>query len=178
MSHTYREQFYVVETRYVGPNQNQDEYANADTIEIRTAPAVTNQSGDVCLDGWCGTTNDWAVYAHGEHATIEEARSAIVEKFGPVRDSDPNGECFESDEEIVVEVYKTGRYERMGWAATEEFAADGIAADIQADTLDERITELVAEYEADANIDGYTLASELEEMLLAARQELRDELAH
>jgi hypothetical protein len=66
----------------------------------------------------CGTTNDWAVYAHGEYATIEEARAAITEKFGEVRDSDANGDSFESDDEDVVEAYKPGKYAPMSSQAT------------------------------------------------------------
>lgn len=96
--------YYIIETIYVGPNQNQDEYVDADRIEISTSPATANMSHEKRTEGWCGTTNDWSVYAHGEYATIEEARAAITEKFGEVRESD--GDSFESDDEDVVETYK------------------------------------------------------------------------
>jgi len=96
--------YYVIQTKYVGPNEAQDQY-----IEISTSPAITNSSREARTEGWCGTTNDWAVYAHGEYATIREARAAITDRFGEVRDADADasGEGFESDES-VVEAYKPG----------------------------------------------------------------------
>jgi len=167
---------YIIVTNYVGPNQNQDQYVDVDKIEIRTSPAITNSSHEECTEGWCGTTNDWAVYAHGEYATIEEARAAITEKFGELRDSDANSDRFESDDEDVVETYKPGKYAAISSQATADWAYEGIQSDIEADTSDERIAELVAEYEAEANSKGSTLDSDLEDFMQERRQELRDEL--
>lgn len=168
--------YYVIETIYAGPDPSQDQYADADTIDIRTTPALTNLSKESRLEGWCGTTHDWAVYAHGKYATIEEARAAITEKFGTVRDSDL-GEDDEYEYEGVVEVYKPGKYTPMSSQATEDWSYEAIQADIEADTTDERIDELVAEYEDNANSDGYTLDSDyLSELMEQRRQELRDEL--
>lgn len=165
--------YYVIETRYVGPNQDQDQYVDADRIEISTSPAITNLSHEKRLEGWCGTTSNWAVYAHGEYATIEEAREAITEKFGEVRAAD----SFESDDEDVVETYKPGEYTLMSSQETAEWMYEGIQSDIAADTTDERIAELIDEYEAYANSDGYTLDSNLvEELMQEHRQKLRDEL--
>lgn len=166
--------YYIIETNYVGPNH--DQHVDADRIEISTTPAITNRSHEIRLDGWCGTTNDWAVYAHGEYATIEAARAAIAEKFGDVRDRDANGYSFESDDEDVVEVYKPGKYTPMSSQATADWAYEGIQSDIEADTTDERIAELVAAYEAEANSCGYTLHSDLEDFMKERRRELRDEL--
>ncbi|EDB4569479.1 hypothetical protein A7C82_17275 [Salmonella enterica subsp. enterica serovar Panama] len=168
--------YYIIETNYVGPNQTQDQYVDVDKIEISTSPAITNSSHEKRTEGWCGTTNGWAVYAHGEYATIEEARAAITAKFGEVRDSDHNGDGFESDDESVVEIYKPGKYARMSLQATAEWAYAGIQSDIEANTTDERIVELVAEYEAEANSDGYTLDINLEGFMRKRRQELRVEL--
>lgn len=167
--------YYIIETKYVGPNQTQDQYVDGDKIEISTSPATTNSSHEERTEGWCGTTNDWAVYAHGEYATIEEARTAIADKFGVVRDSDPNGDSFELDSENVVEVYKPG-YEPMSSQATADWAYERIQSEIEADTSDERIAELVAEYESEANSNGHTLCSNLEDFMKEHRQELRDEL--
>lgn len=168
--------YYIIETNYIGPNQDQDRYVDADTIEIRTSPAVTNSSHEERTEGWCGSSSNWAVYAHGEYATIEEARAAITENFGEVRDSDANGDSFKSDDERVVETYKLGKYAPMSRDATEDWAYEGIQSDIEANTTDERIAELVAEYEAEANNDGYTLHSDLAGFMQERRQELRDEL--
>lgn len=168
--------YYIIETKYVGPNQAQGQYADVDKIEIRTSPAVTNSSHEEKTEGWCGTTNDWAVYAHGVYATIEAARAAITDKFGEVRNSHPSGDSFESDDEDVVEIYKPGKYAPMSRQSTADWAYEGIQSDIGADTTDERIAELVAEYEAEANSMGYTLDSHLEDFMKERRQELLDEL--
>lgn len=167
--------YYIIETNYVGPNQTQDQYVDVDKIEISTSPAITNSSHEERTEGWCGTTDGWAVYAHGEYATIEEARAAITEKFGEVRDSNANGDILESEDEDVVETYKPGKYAPMSSQATADWAYEGIQSDIGADTSDERIDELVAEYEAAANTNGYTLDSDLEYSMKARRQELRDD---
>lgn len=168
--------YYIIETNYVGPNQTQDQYVDVDKIEISTSPAITNRSHEERTEGWCGTTDDWAVYAHGEYGTIEAARVAITDKFGEVRDSDANGDSFESDDEDVVEIYKPGKYAPMSRQATADWAYEVIQSDIDADTSDERIAELVAEYEAVANSNGYTLDSDLEGLMQERRQELRDAL--
>ena len=156
--------YYIIETKYVGPNQT---HVDVDTIEISTSAAITNSSHEERTEGWCGTTNDWAVYAHGEYATIEEARAAITEEFGEVRDSDANGDS--------VETYKPGKYAPMSRQDTADWAYEGFRFDIKADTTDERIAELVTEYEAEANRNGYTLDSDLEDFMQERRQELRDE---
>ena len=163
--------YYIIQTAYAGPNRSQ--HVDADTIKISTAPAITNSSHEEITEGWCGTTNDWAVYAHGQFDTIEAARAAIAETFGDVRDSDPNGDRFESDDECAVEIYKPGKYEPMSSEATADWAYEGILSDIDADTTDEQIAELVAMYEADANSNGYTLNSDLADLMDERRQELR-----
>jgi len=167
--------YYIIETNYVGPNQNQDQYADVDKIEISASPAITNSSREERTDGWCGTTNDWAVYAHGEYVTIEQARAAITEKFGEVRPSDANGDSFESDDEGALETYKLGKYAPMSSQATADWAYEGIRSDIKAETTDSRISELVAEYEAEANSHGCTLDSDLEGYMQERRAELRND---
>lgn len=168
--------YYIIETNYVGPNRTQEEYVDVDRIDISTSPAMTNLSHVERTEGWCGTTNGWSVSAHGAYATIEEARAAIAEKFGDVRSSDTDGDSFESDDENVVETYRPGKYAPLGSQATADWAYDGIQTDIDAGTSDERITELVAEYEAVANSYGYCLDSGLRGFMLERRQELRGEL--
>lgn len=167
--------YYVIETRYIGPGQDTDQYVDADKIEISTNPAITNSSREKRTEGWCGTTNDWAVYAHGEYATIEAARAAIAKIFGEVRTSDAVGEDFDSDNADVVKTYKPGRYIPMSSEATADWAHESMQSDINAKTTDQRIAELIAEYEAEANGHGYTLDSDLEGFMLERRQELRDE---
>lgn len=133
-------------------------------------PAITNGSGEERIHGWCGTTDDWAVVAHGEYASLEAARAAITEIFGEVREYDQSDE----DEEDIVETYKPGKFVEMSSQATADWAYDLIQEDIKADTTDERIAELVAGYEEEANHEGGSLHSDLEDFMRDYRQQLRD----
>lgn len=166
--------YYLVERNYVGPNPYDTQFVDADELYITTVPARTNSSKEIRTEGWCGTTNDWAVYAHGEYETIEKAREAIAEKFGETRIQE-QGEYDEP--ENVFERYKLGKYVPMSREETADWAHDGIQADITADTTDEEIDVLVSEYEANAREQGYTLDSDLEDFMKERRQELRDKRA-
>lgn len=90
------QKYYVVETNYV-------DNESGDKVEIRTAPARTNFSHEVRIIGFCGATNNKAVYAHGEFATLESARAAIASLFD-VNDDDDD-EADEVDDEELVETY-------------------------------------------------------------------------
>lgn len=166
--------YYLIERNYVGPNPYAPQFVDADELYITTIPARTNSSNKIRTEGWCGTTNDWAIYAHGEYETIEKAREAIAEKFGETRIQEP----WEYDEfENVVERYKRGKYIPMSAEETADWAYDGIQADITADTTDEEIDALVSEYEINARASGYMLDSDLDDIMKERRQELRDKRA-
>tara|TARA_R100000781_G_scaffold105453_1_gene69301 strand:- start:601 stop:813 length:213 start_codon:yes stop_codon:yes gene_type:complete len=62
----------------------------------------------------------------------------------------------------------------MGSEETHAWAIDGIKEDIQFDTDDRRIGELVSEYEREANGEGFTLSRDLEKFMKAHREALRD----
>jgi len=163
--------YYVVEFIHVGPKED---HVDCHVIEIKMSPAINNKNYEERTAGWCGTTNDRAAYAHGEYATIEDARAAIAARFGEVRDSDSNGNRFESDDADVVEVYKPGKYAPLSSQATYDWCYAGIQADVDADTTDANIDALVAEYEAEANNNGYSLDSDLMRFMHERRQALRD----
>lgn len=167
--------FYVIETNYVGPNQGQGRYVDTDKIEISTSPALTNLSQEERTEGWCGTTNGWAVFAHGAYGTLKEARAAIAAKFGEVRAGDPSGANFEPDNGSVIATYKPGLYTPLSRETTADLMHEAIQADIAADTTDARISELAEEYEAEANSNGCTLHSDLTTFMQQRRQELRDQ---
>jgi len=147
--------YYIIETNYVGPNAAQ--HVDADTIEITTVPAVSNSTGQVRLNGWCGTTNDWSVHAHGSYATLSDAMSAIEDLFNEVRDCNPNGDPFLSDDPTVVHVYRPGAYAPMGIQETGEWLSSGFSESILVQTTDEQISALLHDWEAEANHQGYTL---------------------
>ena len=163
--------YYIIEKNYVGPNK--DQHVDADKIYIRTSPAFTNQSHEERTEGWCGTTNDWSVWAHGEYDTIEEARAAIAYKFGEVRDENVT---YNEDANDVIESHKPGKYAPMSSQVAEDWAYE-IQSNINGETTDADIAVLLAEFEADANLEGYTLDSveDLIREMQARRDELRDE---
>lgn len=90
------QKFYVIETNFVNAEIG-------DKVEIRTTPARTNFSHEERLSGFCGATNNKAVYAHGEFSTLEAARAAIALLF-EVRDDEDEDED-ENDDEALVETY-------------------------------------------------------------------------
>lgn len=93
MTTTTEQKFFVVETNYV-------DTMHGDRVEIRTAPARTNFSHEVRIIGFCGATNNRAVYAHGEYSTLEAARAVIASLFDV---NDDAGE--DSDDEETIETY-------------------------------------------------------------------------
>ena len=90
------QKYYVIETNFVNAEKG-------DKVEIRTAPARTNFSHEVRIIGFCGATNNKAVYAHGEFATLEAARAAIASLFDVNDDDDDDEEA--SDDEEIIETY-------------------------------------------------------------------------
>ena len=72
--------FYIIERKYVGVDK--DRLTDANTINISPIPACNKRTGEIRINGCCGTTNNWATHAHGKHKTVEHALEAIKEKFG------------------------------------------------------------------------------------------------
>lgn len=163
--------YYIIETTYAGSNQEQ--HTDATRIDISTTPAMTNQSHEERINGWCGTTDDWAVYAHGEYETIEAARQAIIAKWEHVRYSDSNGDAYTSDDPDIIETCKPGQYEPMSRQSTADWLYDGMTSDITADTTDEQIAKLVDDYESMAHDQGYTLDSDALDILTEYRDRKR-----
>lgn len=161
--------YYVLSSEYVGPNLS--DRCNSHTVHITTEPGRTNMSNEVRVDGWLGTSNDWAAYAHGEYDSIESARAAVIEMLGE------NHRLIDNDEydESVVETYAASKY--VEWDADNSITwCYESRREITADTTDERIAEIVAECEEYANDEGNTLDTDaVEEMLTEHRDELRAE---
>ena len=163
--------YYIIKTDYVGPNQDQN--IDADTIEISTEPARKNMSGEICLSGWCGTTNDWVVYAHGVYDSEDEARAAINAEFGAVREGNEN-EDFWSFNPASVAVFKPGEYTPFNRSETENWIYESMHNDITAKTTDDEIKTIAADYEDSANDGGYTL-TDAEEIMENYRDALINE---
>lgn len=69
--------FYPIWLEYVGPN---DVVGHLKTrIRIRKMPGTKNMSGEPCVDGWLGTTDDWSKTALGE-LDAAEMRALLVKE--------------------------------------------------------------------------------------------------
>ena len=141
---------YVIEENYVGANRDQN--IDADQIKITTEPARKNMSNEVCLDGWCGTTNDWAVYARGVYDSKEAAEKAIEALYKEIREVE-----FDDNDQSIVAMYKPGKYEPLCKEETGDFIYDALISSVTQTTTDDEIRALVDEWEATANSEGWTL---------------------
>jgi hypothetical protein len=175
--------YYVVELEYVGPNQDDDTHIDADRVQVWANAPRTNMTHEARTQGWCGTTNDWATYAHGEYLSLCQAISAIESKFGPVRDvtqDDPDtrrdlSECIQGK---IYASYRKGAYGPLSKNETIDWAYESIREYITAATTDVKIEALIEDYELAANEEGLTLNKRaLKDCMEERRQELREELA-
>ena len=168
--------YYIIETNYAGPNPDQN--VDADTIEIRTKPGITNSSREERTEGWLGQTNDWSRYALGEYETEEAAMAAITEKFGDTHTRDEDGDIEPWDREQDGTIYRCrpGKYAPMGEIWSKEWAYT-MRDDIAADTTDEAIEQMVkeAEQELQVNESSQLDTAAVELMLEEYRDELRAE---
>lgn len=161
--------FYVIETEYAGP-QNDHDPADRHWFDISTEPARGNSSHKINLHGWCGTTDGYSVYAHGEFDTLEQARHFVEEKLeGKFREEDEIG-----DHEGISARYKVGKYVPYNAQDTYEWARSTLS-DISSNMTDDQIRMLVDEMESAANSEaGATLDRQaLEKMFIRQRDELR-----
>ena len=165
--------FYLTSSEYVGPNARslENDYRRivyGHYIDIQTAPGLRNMSHEPCVDGWLGTTNDWAEYAHGEYDTIESAQSARDEKF-PETFTAENDPREDWPEEIVVERVYVGPGENYFDASV--WAYDDGQQQITAVTTDDQIKALVTESEAAAACEGVTLWGDVETVYREIRED-------
>ena len=163
--------YYITLNKNVGPNQSEAQYVDSTTIEISTLAAKYVGSDEECLNGHCGTYNDWSTRAYGSYDTLEQAEQAVIRMFGDVREMQ-EFEFYQDSLESVVRSYRPGKYVPMADQQTADWLYDGMVSDITADTTDERLAELLMEYEGEANDQGYTLSSSAEDYL----KEYRDSL--
>ena len=92
--------YYVIEYYYTG---NSGQCIDGDRIVISTAPVVNPYPGDELFSDDFFEIPDYLVTTYAEYATIKDARDAIFNFFGPVREVEP-----EYPDENVIETYKYG----------------------------------------------------------------------
>lgn len=148
--------YYLTYVRYVG--KNQDENIDAHRIAIRSSPAISSETGEPAIEGWCYAVGDWSIVAHGKYGSIESARAGMFSIFGPTRDAGRDGKSFEINPDMnELEAYKEGRFVPMRWEEMEKYLEGFVSKDIQLDCSNTDLLELAHNYEINANKDGYTL---------------------
>lgn len=163
--------YYVVETRYAGTKRD-TKHLNANKVEVWTVPAVTNSSKEVRLSGWCGTTNDWAIYAHGEFNSLEAA-TLKAQNLGPYRDLREGEGIDPMDDHVVYQIW-SGEYRALDESDSWPYIGEEVKNSIKADTTDEQIAAFLDEMGAEANAAGYSLA-DMTQIVQAHRNDLAED---
>jgi len=157
---------YLIETEYVGPDKK-DNHGNwrGDTrrMEIWAKPGCKNQSHEPCTDGWLGTTNDECMTAHGEYATIDDARAEAHRLGFTILADDERSTGDDSDPQ---ESWMTVEASREQWDAGDWFASRSVqevAADygITATSSDDDLERAAVKAAADALADDIELRGTL-----------------
>ena len=163
--------YYIEEIRYCGPNPQDEKYIDFDRFEITTVPPRTNSSGEIRLDGWLGTTNDVARYAHGAHESLAAAEGAVEDLLGHEFRRE-RGDSLPPDS--LASVYRPGRVspvtdEFLGWWLEME--------DVPADADDEHLAERANELHIDLEDDGCgASAARILDCLIVMRDNAREDL--
>jgi len=71
---------YLVEIIYIGPNRA-SKGRHGHKVRVLREPGRKNMSGEPCISGWLGTTDDWHKEALGEF-TPETAACYLLAEFG------------------------------------------------------------------------------------------------
>lgn len=161
---------WIVSISNVGPNrmsvgdENGENPIFDEIIEIVSEIPRTNMSGMEKESGWLGSTNDENSYAHGGFASVESARTYIIDYMGGKLIS---GELLDEYEENK-EQYTTAKYEHDKYY----FVADYFGHDEPnvEGLSDEQIENLAEQLETEANNEGYCIVDDIEKYL----KELRD----
>ena len=162
--------YYIEEIRYCGPNPQDEKYIDFDRFEITTTPPRTISSNEICLDGWLGTYNDVARYAHGAHESLAAAEWAVEDLLG---------NDFRRDREDVLPPdvlmsYRPGRVPPV----TDEFLGLWLeTVDVPADADDVYLEMLANELHIDLEDDGGgASAARILDCLIVMRDTAREDL--
>lgn len=132
--------YYIISSEYLGPNK-----PGWHIVTVETEPGKTNMSHEERTKGYLGTSNDVRQYAHGAYETEDEACAAALAlaEIGA-----PGSQKIGSSEydSTVIAVYRVG-YERWNADGSQAWVYPGMHEDINADTTDKQIQELVDNYE-------------------------------
>ena len=162
--------YYIEEICYCGPDEHTDAYIDFHRFEITTEPTRKNMSGDICLDGWLGTSNDVARYAHGAYDSLAAAEYAIQNPLDGEyrRDDEP------ADSPDVVAVYRIGRLPPVPDEALGIWLQD---VDVPADADDAALRRQAKDLASELEDTGVSASVErIRESLESLRDDARAEL--
>ena len=175
---TLKTLYYLILTQYVGPHRTGQSAPADGELRISTEPGRTNQSREVRLEGWLGTTNDTAEFAHGEFDTLELAQAAAAALgytcVAGIEFPEEEAEHTWYGHPEVVEVRRTARDSRQQYDAADYLYATLGELGITAESTDADLDEIVKRLEAEAREDAIELYGTLR-TLGFYRQELREE---
>ena len=166
--------FYLISIEYVGANKLDSRghiIGDSETVQLTTTPPKTNMSGEVLVNGWLGTTNDWSHNALGEFKTLEDALEELkILGFTSRVDSDS---CN------VVSEWQRPSAALEKWSA-EDWLLNTMGAelickdyDITAETTDDELEIISDNINKEAEGDNVNLFGSME-LLMELRNDLRD----
>lgn len=162
--------FYIIEQSYEGPNP--DDHLDDQTFRVQTRPGLGNLSHKPILHGWLGTTNDWCKIAHGEFATLDEAK-AEIDRLTANSYREDELEAEDRYNKILYRV-RVGRLEPWNAAASQDWCWESMRDRIDVVTTDDEILDWSEECANDAASENFLL--DLDAVVRMATS-YRDELA-
>lgn len=158
--------FYLILRRYVGADSRA---TDSGYIIITDSPATTNGSGEPKLSGWCGTTNDFSVTAHGQFNTLVAARRAAVSLGNGIRPVDVD--CGVAG---AIETYRVGGLIPLCREQSADWIYPIITVGITPDSTDADLASLLDHLHYCATFEGYILHDSVAEMLADYRDNYDD----
>ena len=179
----YRKKYYVLISTYVGPNTRDGNHPRPEEekyLTIQTAPGHKNLSGEICTEGWLGTTDDYSLEACGEFDTLESARQYADEEG--FTEDDEDRWLIEFEEE-VVEVRITPEMQADQLDAGDWFSGTDIETAVKelnlpkivSSTPDDELGTIAAAIDEDAYDNYDTVLHGTEKALIEYRNELKDD---
>jgi hypothetical protein len=158
--------YYVVESRYCGPNPFNEENINCHFIEIFTSPALNIE--DQVMTSGSISIQDTSIQAHGAFDAQEQAQAKIIELFGTnLREIEEKEECEYTDEDMEIRIgvneqdkiysMQVGKFSKL----CEEGLSEVIGFELEKvahDTTDKELRKIADDFELDLN-EGYCMTS-------------------
>lgn len=186
------ELYYPILYKYVGANLNEIERHRDSEgyVIIQTVPGTKNMSGEDCVAGCLGTTNDWEARAFGEYPTIAEAREVAAHigytellddcsYYGHPNDSDNaiDYSDFGTDDDgepLPLEIYTTRAAKSIPYLV-EDWLYGNIDDIVSADSTDKDLKDAENSILSDAIDQGVYLFGDVYDYLKDYRDELKNE---